>query len=118
MPDIKETIAEYIQAKKDAKKQQERIRAMETIILDNQKNDPDFSDDRITIVEGRKIYSLKDEVYEKLEKLGVQTEEKITRRFDLKDFSKEIQDLILSNEKNYNVKQYKTSIRIKKGSDS
>jgi hypothetical protein len=106
----KDVVQELIIAKQQKKVIEEKIEALENIIL----SDPIISDDeRISIVDGRKTITINDEAYEILESVGVKTLIIETRKKKLEEFDVEIQQQILSNPENFVMKVGKASVRVK-----
>jgi len=101
-------VATWIEIKKEIKELDEKLKALELLIINEHRDD-----ERIKIVAGRKSYVIKPETYELLERVGVETFVVERRRKELSEFDVEVQNTILHNEKNYEVKTTKESLRIK-----
>lgn len=103
-------VTKYIELKKMVKDVEEQIAALETIILSEHRDD-----DRIIITSGRKTITLTDDAYARLEQIGILTTVTETRKKDIKEFDIDVQTIILHNKDNYTEKNWKESIRIRKG---
>lgn len=101
-------VATWIEIKKEVKELDEKLKALELLIMNEHRDD-----ERIKVVAGRKSYVIKDETYELLERVGVETYVVERRRKELNEFDVEVQKTILNNEKNFEVKTTKESLRIK-----
>lgn len=101
-------VGEYITLKKQLKEIQEKLSSLELFILEEHRDD-----DRITISAPRKTITLKDEVYERLEKVGVETNVVETRKKKLEEFDVDVRSIIENNPENFSIKLSKESIRVK-----
>ena len=101
-------VQQYIELRKQQKENEEKIEALELIILSEHRGD-----DRIKIVEGRKTRKIKPEIYERLKLLGITTEVTETRPKELKEFDVDVQNVLLQNDNNFDIKVSKESIRVK-----
>jgi hypothetical protein len=101
-------VAEYIELRKTQKETDEKIEALELIILSEHRND-----DRITIMKPRVTKKIKSEVYERLEQIGIPTEVTETRKKELKEFDIDVQNILNTNDENFEIKLSKESIRVK-----
>lgn len=104
-----DVVAEYIDLKQKKKETEERLSALEVLIFEK---DELRADNRIKIVAGRKTITIKEDVYEKLENLGISIKVTEQRYKDLKEFDIDIQEIILTNPENFVEKTTKESIRI------
>ena len=100
---------EFIELKEKMKKDQERLSALDTIILAEHRDDP-----RIRIIAGRKSLSINADTYDNLKAVGVVTTVTEVRNKTLEEFDVDIQKMILENPNNYTEKVSKESIRIVK----
>jgi hypothetical protein len=101
-------VAQWIELKKQSKEVEEKLKALELLVLTEFRDDP-----RIKVVAGRKTVSITEEAYEKLESIGIQTKVVEQRRKDLEEFDIEVQTILLNNKNNYTEKISKESLRIK-----
>lgn len=101
-------VATWVETKKQLKELEEKLKALELLILNEHRDD-----ERVKVVAGRKSYVIKPETYELLERVGVETYVVERRRKELNEFDVEVQKTILHNEKNYEVKTTKESLRIR-----
>lgn len=101
-------VGEYITLKAQLKEIQEKLASLELFILEEHRDD-----ERISIVAPRKTITIKDEVYERLEKVGVETEVIEKRKKKLEEFDIDVRSIIESNAENFNIKLSKESIRVK-----
>lgn len=103
-------VGEYVETKKQIKTLEERLAALEVVLLNNE----DFrKDERVKISSGRRTITITDECYDLLATVGEETYVVEKRRKKLEEFDVEIQRVILGNPKNYTEKLSKESIRIK-----
>lgn len=107
---MNDIIQEYIEYKNKSKEYEEKYRALEVIILNDEKL---RKDNRIQIRKGKTTITLKDKAYEMLEMLGIETTKTELKTFN--DFEKDIQEAILKNQDYYEEKIGKESIIIKEG---
>lgn len=106
---MKDVVKEFIDLKKKMKKDEEMLSALDTIILNEHRDDP-----RIKIVAGRKSLSINADTYDNLKAVGVVTTVTEVRNKKLEEFDVDIQKMILDNPNNYTEKVSKESIRIVK----
>jgi predicted CopG family antitoxin len=104
----KDLVGEYIALKQQYKDIEEKIRAIEMFILEEHRDDP-----RITIVSARKTLTIKDEVYEKLNKVGIEVDVLEYRKKKLEEFDIDVQNILKNNDDNFSIKLSKESIRVK-----
>jgi hypothetical protein len=108
MNETQDVVAMWIELKKQSKDIEEKLKALETVILNEYRDD-----ERIKVVSGRKTTILSDEAYEKLSQLGITTEVTEVRKKKLEEFDIDVQNILLNNPKNYTEKITKESLRIK-----
>ena len=101
-------VGEYITLKAQLKEIQEKLASLELFILEEHRDD-----ERISITTPRKTITIKDEVYERLEKVGVETDVVEKRKKKLEEFDIDVRTIIESNPENFNIKLSKESIRVK-----
>jgi len=101
-------VGEYVVLKQQLKEIQEKLASLELFILEEHRDD-----ERISIVAPRKTITIKDEVYERLEKVGVETDVIEKRKKKLEEFDIDVRTIIESNAENFNIKLSKESIRVK-----
>ena len=101
-------VGEYIVLKQQLKDAQEKLASLELFILEQHRND-----ERITIVAPRKTLTIKEEVYERLNSIGVDVEVIEYRKKKIDEFDVDIRTIIESNKENFDVKLSKESIRVK-----
>lgn len=101
-------VQEYIELKKIHKENDEKLKALEMVILSDHREDG-----RIKIVAPRKTVSIKEEVYEKLENIGITTEIVEKRKKKLEEFDVDVQSILNENTENFDIKYSKESIRVK-----
>jgi len=106
----RDVVGEYVELKKRMKSDEERMRAIETVIFDNPVMQ---TDSRIKIVQGSTKYLITQAGYENLEVVGVKTTITETRRKDFDEFDTETQGLLLQNPLNVESKTSKASIRVR-----
>lgn len=104
-----DVVAKYIELKAQNKEIDEQLSALETVILEEHRNDQ-----RIKIYAGRKTVTIKEETYEKLESVGVDTDVVEKRKKKIEEFDVDVQTIIMSNPQNVDIKYSKESIRIAK----
>lgn len=104
----KDYVAEYIELKNTYKENEEKLKALELFILTEHRED-----ERITITAPRKTVLIKDEVYEKLESIGIATDVVETRKKKLEEFDIDVQEILNNNKENFTIKYSKESIRVK-----
>lgn len=105
----RDIVQEYIDLKAEIKEKNEQMRALETLILEDHRDD-----DRITITKGREKIEIHADVYENLKSVGVPTTVTEKRNKALDEFDVDIQKMILDNPDNYTKKVSKESVRVKK----
>lgn len=98
----------WIELKKQSKEVDEKLKALETLILTEYRDD-----ERIKVVSGRKSITINDEAYSKLSEMGIDVEVTEVRKKKLEEFDIEVQRILLNNPKNYTEKITKESLRIK-----
>ena len=105
-----DVVGEFVSVKKELKVLEEKLSALETIISSNE-----FlkQDERIKVVSGRKSIIIKDETYELLESIGIQTTITEVRKKKIDEFDIEIQNTILKDKDNYVEKITKESLRLR-----
>lgn len=106
---MQDVVQEFIELKEELKAKEERLSALEAVILSEHRED-----ERITIVAGRKTLTINADTYENLKSVGISTVVVEERNKKLEEFDVDIQKLILDNPDNYTEKTSKESIRIKK----
>jgi hypothetical protein len=107
----KDIVGEYIKLRKEKDSVEEQIKALEILILNDEKL---CDDNRIKIISGRKSISVSESGYKKLESVGVDIYITEKRLKELKEFDATIRELILANPENYVEKITKASIRVNK----
>jgi len=105
-----DVVGEFVSLKKELKGLEEKLSALETIIFSDKKL---RQDERIKIVSGRKSIVIKEETYELLERIGIQTTITETRKKKFDEFDVEVQNNILKDTSNFEEKTTKESLRIK-----
>jgi hypothetical protein len=101
-------VADFISLKEQYKEIEEKLKALELVILNDYRDD-----DRIKIVAPRKTITIKDETYEKLETAGIETTVTEVRKKKFEEFDIDVQNILNGNEKNFDIKYSKESIRVK-----
>jgi predicted CopG family antitoxin len=101
-------VGEYVVLKQQLKEIQEKLASLELFILEEHRDD-----ERISVVAPRKTITIKDEVYDRLEKVGVETDVIEKRKKKLEEFDIDVRTIIESNAENFNIKLSKESIRVK-----
>lgn len=104
----KDYVGEYIHLKQQLKEIEEKLKAYEMFILEENRDD-----ERITIVAPRKTITLTDDVYARLESLGLETDVVEKRKKKLEEFDIDVQAIIKDNPENFSIKLSKESIRVK-----
>lgn len=100
----------YIELREKLKEIEEQVKSYEVLILNN----PEArSDERLTIVAGRKTITITDSAYEILRRVDVDVEVVETRLKKLDEFDVNIREMILNNPENYQEKIGKESIRVR-----
>lgn len=102
-------VKEFIDLKEKMNEDKERLSALDTIILNEYREDP-----RIKIFAGKKSLSINADTYDNLKAVGVVTTVTEVRNKNLEEFDIDIQKMILENPNNYTEKVSKESIRIVK----
>lgn len=100
-------VGRYIELRKQKSEIEEQLAALETLILQNHRDD-----ERIKIYAGRKTITIKEETYKLLQQLGYSVTVIEERFKKLQEFDAETQKLILSNPDNVEIKVAKESIRV------
>ncbi len=100
-------VGQYIELREQAKEIDEKVKALELVILDSYRDD-----NRIKIFAGRKSYIIKPSTYETLSAVGIETEVVERRLKKLEEFDIDVQKSILNNKENYEEKITKESVRI------
>jgi predicted CopG family antitoxin len=108
MTDNQDIVSLWIELKKQSKEVDEKLKALETLILAEYRDD-----ERIKVVAGRKTITITDEAYSRLSEMGIETEVTEVRKKKLEEFDIDIQKVLLNNPKNYAEKSTKESLRIK-----
>lgn len=108
MEENKDIVGRYIEVKQDIKAKETEMAALELLVLSEHRDDP-----RIKIVAGRKSITLTEAGYEIIRMLGVTTTVTETRNKKLEEFDVEIQESIVQNPDNVEIKTSKESVRIK-----
>lgn len=103
-------VGAYVETKKQIKALEERLAALEVVLL----NDEKFrNDERVKVSSGRKTIMITDECYDLLATVGEEVYVVEKRRKKLEEFDVDIQKVILNNPINYTEKVSKESVRIK-----
>jgi|694.fasta_scaffold83892_4 hypothetical protein len=108
MAEKQDFVALWIELKKQSKEIDEKLKALETLILSEYRDD-----ERIKVVAGRKSVVVTDEAYNRLTEIGVEVEVTEVRKKKLEEFDIDVQNILLNNPKNYTEKITKESLRIK-----
>lgn len=106
---MEDVVKEFIELKEKISQDQERLSALDTLILSEHRDDP-----RISIVAGRKSVTINADTYDNLKAVGIATTVTEVRNKTLDEFDVDIKAMILENPDNYTEKVSKESIRIKK----
>ena len=101
-------VGEYIDLKKQLKEIQEKLASLELFILEEHRDD-----ERITVVAPRKTLTIKEEVYQRLESIGIDVEVVEHRKKKLEEFDIDVRTVIENNSENFDIKLSKESIRVK-----
>lgn len=105
---MNDVVARYIELKEQKKSVEEQLSALELIIFENHRDD-----NRIKLVSARKTVNIRQETYELLDKIGIETTVSETRLKLINEFDANTQKMLLSNEDNFDIKYSKESIRVK-----
>ena len=105
---VDDVVGKYIELKNQYKTIEEQLRALELFIFKEHRDD-----ERIMIVAPRKTLTITEKAYGLLESIGVETDVVETRKRKLDEFDEETKAILLQNEKNFDIKLSKESVRLK-----